>query len=80
MKIKLLAFGISRDILGGAEKEFEWEGEQTVLGLKKALMDAYPDFLDLASLRIAVNEAYATDEQTIQATDEIVLIPPVSGG
>ncbi|MEO0900310.1 MAG: MoaD/ThiS family protein [Bacteroidota bacterium] len=80
MRIKLLAFGIARDIIGGTEKDFNWTGEATVGGLKEALLKEFPAFVDLASLRIAVNEAYAEDETPISTSDEIVLIPPVSGG
>lgn len=80
MKINLLAFGIARDILGGSTMEFEWEGEAKVGKLKEELQAKYPAFIDLASLRIAVNESYATDEQSIEEGDEIVIIPPVSGG
>ncbi|MEX0314736.1 MAG: MoaD/ThiS family protein, partial [Allomuricauda sp.] len=32
------------------------------------------------SLAIAVNNNYATDEESIDSYDEIALIPPVSGG
>jgi molybdopterin synthase sulfur carrier subunit len=44
------------------------------------LIEKYPSFQKLSSLRIAVNEEYAEDHTEIKETDEIVLIPPVSGG
>lgn len=80
MKINLLAFGIAREIIGSGEMEFYLEGEARVGKLKEALQARYPAFTDLASLKIAVNEAYARDEQQINEGDEIVIIPPVSGG
>jgi molybdopterin synthase sulfur carrier subunit len=40
----------------------------------------YPPLKELASYMIAVNNNYASDTQTILSTDEIALIPPVSGG
>ena len=48
--------------------------------LKIKLLDIYPAFSNLNSLAIALNEAYAQDTQEIKEKDEIVLIPPVSGG
>jgi molybdopterin converting factor subunit 1 len=80
MKIKLLCFGITRDILGQFEKEIELEPQATVRVLKDFLHENYPDFSKLKSLRIALNEEYAEDEQVLSPNDEIVLIPPVSGG
>ncbi len=48
--------------------------------LKSKLLDTYPDFSKLKSLRIAVNEAYGNEELVLTERDEVVLIPPVSGG
>lgn len=79
MKYTLKAFGVTKDILGGKEITFEMEG-QKVGDLKRALIARYPDIESLNSLFIAVNNAYATDEATIAESDEIALIPPVSGG
>lgn len=80
MKIKLLCFGITRDILGGFEKEIELPEGASVAFLKHKLTQDFPDFGKLTSLRIAVNEEYGNEEQVITERDEIVLIPPVSGG
>ena len=52
----------------------------TVLILKKAVLNAYPQFEKLNSLAIAVNNEYADDDLIITPQDEVVLIPPVSGG
>ena len=80
MKVKLIAFGIARDILGGKSVEIAFPGPHTVQGLLDTLNDRYPDFDKLASLKVAVNTEYASPSQEIHPTDEIVLIPPVSGG
>ncbi len=79
MKYTLIAFGITKDILGGKEITFEMEG-QKVGDLKRALITRYPDIESLNSLFIAVNSAYAQDDVIIAESDEIALIPPVSGG
>ena len=80
MHIKLKAFGIARDILGGGEVDFQWEGRADVTTLQKALLVQYPRFQNVASIKIAVNEAYGLPDQLIGPEDEIVVIPPVSGG
>lgn len=80
MEIELIAFGITKDILGGRTVSFSWEGPQTVGGLLTALSERYAQLSDLASLKVAINEEYATLETPIRPTDEVVLIPPVSGG
>jgi len=78
--MKILTFGIAKDIVGGPEMELPYEEGMTVLALKKAVLDAYPQFEKLNSLAIAVNNEYADDDLQIQQDDEVVLIPPVSGG
>ncbi|WP_306643799.1 MoaD/ThiS family protein [Sanyastnella coralliicola] len=77
--MKVIAFGIAKEIIGQQYLNLE-EQPSNVLELKKQLLARYPGFLELASLRIAVNEAYAEDDHLLNTTDEIVIIPPVSGG
>lgn len=72
-------FGISRDILGGREVELEIDGN-SVADLRSTLLLKFPQVKKLNSLFIAVNREYAADDQLLTLTDEIALIPPVSGG
>ncbi|HYC85176.1 MAG TPA: MoaD/ThiS family protein [Chryseosolibacter sp.] len=78
-KYKVKAFGITKDIVGGKETVVELEG-QTVAALRNELQKKYPGLVELRSLLIAVNNAYADDLSAISEHDEIALIPPVSGG
>lgn len=80
MRIKILAFGITKDITGAKEFHFDIKTGATSADLKAALLDQYPSLLQLSSLAIAINGTYAAEEVAIQEQDEIVLIPPVSGG
>ena len=80
MQINVLAFGIARDILGASEVNYEISEEISVGDLKEQLMKKYPDFEKLRHLAIAVNTEYVQDDLIIQENDEIVIIPPVSGG
>lgn len=80
MKLKILAFGIVKDIFGASEKEFEVKDGLKASQLKDLLEKDFPHFLQLKSYFIAINEEYAEDDQIIVSTDEIAIIPPVSGG
>jgi len=79
MRYTLKTFGITRDILGGKEVAFEMNGVK-VAELKSELMNRFPEMKTLNSLFIAVNNTYADDDLSISESDEIALIPPVSGG
>jgi molybdopterin converting factor subunit 1 len=79
VKVKVKAFGISRDIMGEREVELEMAGD-TVAHLRQALGKNYPSLMRLTSLLIAVNQQYAKDTTPLHERDEIALIPPVSGG
>jgi molybdopterin converting factor subunit 1 len=78
-KLKLKIFGAARDIMGGREIEIEING-QTVGELRQTLFNQYPSLKQLNSLLLAVNQKYASDETFIHESDEIAVIPPVSGG
>jgi sulfur-carrier protein len=78
-RFKVKAFGITKEIIGARESVVELEAA-TVEELKNFLFTKYPKLSGLKSLFIAVNQNYAEDDQTIAETDEIALIPPVSGG
>lgn len=78
MRIRVKAYGIASDI-AGRSFELQVDGD-TVGDVRKALFSAYPAMGNLASLLIAVNEAYAGDNVRVDPGDEVVLIPPVSGG
>ncbi len=78
-RYKIKAFGVTRDILGARENIVESEA-QTVAELRQELALRYPRLAALKSLMLAVNSAYAEEGARIGESDEIALIPPVSGG
>lgn len=80
MNLKILCFGITRDIIGQFEYKTSLPANATVADLKEQLSGQFPAFGQLKSLRIALNETYAEDPMVLKENDEIVLIPPVSGG
>ncbi len=80
MQVNILAFGITKDILGKTLVNIDIPEGSSVKQLKEKLIVTYPKMEELTSLLIAVNEEYGDELQIIQAGDEIALIPPVSGG
>jgi molybdopterin synthase catalytic subunit len=49
--------------------------------LKQALTDRYPELEELIRISfVACNHAYADDTASVKASDELALLPPVSGG
>lgn len=80
MIIKLLAFGIAKDIIGGQSLELEVNPDSTVENIKEQLITRFPEFSKLKSLKLAVNGEYVEDQLMVRAQDEVVIIPPVSGG
>jgi molybdopterin synthase sulfur carrier subunit len=80
MKIKILAFGIAKDIFGGPSVCLELANDSTVYNLQYALEQQFPRLEQLRSYMLAVNNEYALPGDTIHERDEIAVIPPVSGG
>jgi molybdopterin converting factor small subunit len=80
MKIELLSFGIARDIIGASKTTIDLHGSVSIADLKKALESRYPEFTALASLKFAVGEEYRNDSYDLKEGQEVVIIPPVSGG
>ncbi|NER11277.1 molybdopterin synthase catalytic subunit/molybdopterin synthase sulfur carrier subunit [Muriicola jejuensis] len=81
--MKILLFGITRDITGKAELELSEKTAsalRNVKDLREFIIGEYPELKSLSSMAIAVNNEYATGETGIGQEDEIALIPPVSGG
>ena len=80
MKIKLLLFGITRDLLNANELSFEVLENINVGDLKKELRSKYPQVKNISSYAIAINESYANDNVKLREKDVVAIIPPVSGG
>lgn len=81
MKVKLLFFASSRNIIG--EKELNWDISKdcTVGDIKKELRLQYPTFIKTEkTLSIAVNAEYVEESTVLFDGDEVAFIPPVSGG
>lgn len=80
MKVQILFFGITTDLLGASNLEIEVVEASTVANLKSLLKEKYPQLKNIASYAIAVNESYAVENLVLEENDVVAIIPPVSGG
>lgn len=80
MQIKIISYGIAKDIVGTSLLDMDVPDGATVKDVRDRLLSKYPSFIKLKSLRFAVNEDYQSDDYTLSGKDEVVIIPPVSGG
>ena len=81
MKIKVKFFAILRERAGTAKITKEIGDGTTVGELWQALQQDYPK-LNVAGIRLlyAVNQNYVSPDAKLNDQDEVVFIPPVSGG
>jgi len=80
MNIKILFFGIIRDLIGKNSLEFKMDDNTTILNLKESLLKEYDKLNDFSNFSIAVNEEYVETNYILKNNDVVALIPPVSGG
>jgi molybdopterin synthase sulfur carrier subunit len=80
MKLNLLLFGVTRDMIGKSPLTCEVPAGTSSSQLLDHLHQRYPALKDLRSVVLAVNNEYGQSEQILNENDEIALIPPVSGG
>jgi len=80
MKIQILFFGITTDLIGTSTLNLELTKGISVANFKDLLKEKYPQLANINSYAIAVNETYATDALILEERDTIAIIPPVSGG
>lgn len=81
MLVKLRLFGSLRERAGRSEQSLELPTGATAESAWDALVAATPELAPRrASLGVAVNRVYASFETGLKDGDEVVFIPPVSGG
>lgn len=80
MKITVLFFGISSDLIEENQLEVTLEKAMSVADFKDYLQEKYSSLDKINTYAIAVNESYATNDVMIKANDVVAIIPPVSGG
>lgn len=79
MKLKIKYFAAMRDYCGKSEEVVDSQAS-TPQELLDEIMQRYTISLDRDSLKVAVNENYASFDTLLCEMDTIVYIPPVAGG
>ncbi|MGB6973396.1 MAG: molybdenum cofactor biosynthesis protein MoaE [Terracidiphilus sp.] len=79
MRVRVLAFGMLKDSLGGAERAVELPEGATVGDLLDRMQAADGAPL-LRGIAVSVNAEYARAGEILHEGDEVGLLPPVSGG
>jgi molybdopterin synthase sulfur carrier subunit len=80
MNLKIVSFGIAKDIIGSKQMHITVDDVHTAGDLKSELTKRFPDFEKLVKFSFAINEEYQDDHFQLTDGDEVVVIPPVSGG
>jgi molybdopterin converting factor subunit 1 len=81
MNVRVKLFAVAKQRVGQSEIDVELPAAATVRQLRGAIVEQYPPLADvLAHARLAVNSEYAADSALVSPTDEVGIIPPVSGG
>jgi molybdopterin converting factor subunit 1 len=81
MIVKVLLFAKLRELAGADTLRIELPLVSTVADLRIAIATTWPALAALlAKSAIAINQDFAQDTLILKHTDEIALIPPVSGG
>lgn len=81
MRVRILFFGMLKDIIGKASDEIDLPDGASVADVLKRYESQIPRFKQsLGSLAMAVNQQYAGPDTKLRADDEVALLPPVSGG
>ncbi len=87
--IRIKLFASAKEIVGGGNSEitleFREETKITFTELRKRILQTYPKlaqipFVFAINYKIADESTTNTDNTTITSSDEIALLPPISGG
>ena len=81
MSVRVLLFAQLRGLFGADELVVSLPGGSTGRDMMRWFVQRNPKVEDLLSVsRLAVNGEYVSLEQVLKDRDEVVIIPPVSGG
>ncbi|MEK6600836.1 MAG: molybdopterin converting factor subunit 1 [Candidatus Binatota bacterium] len=81
MKVKVKFFAILRERVGTGEITKEIREGSTIGELWESLKKEYPKLAPVEMrLLYAVNQNYVSADHVLKEKDEVVFVPPVSGG
>lgn len=80
-QIQVRLFARAKELANSERISVESTGEMSVAELRLALAEQYPQLEPLSGqLLIAIDNAYAAEEQVVRPQQEVACFPPVSGG
>jgi molybdopterin synthase catalytic subunit len=81
MRVRVLFFGVLKEIVGKAEDGIDLPSDASVSDLLACYEIQIPRLKEsLSSLAVAVNQQYVGPRTKLRPDDEVALLPPVSGG
>lgn len=81
MHVRVLFFGMLKDLVGKSEDSIDLRDGASVRDVLAQYGSRFPRFeQSLNSIAVAVNQKYASSDTRLEPSDEIALLPPVSGG
>ncbi len=81
MKVNVKFFALYRELVGLRETQADLPQGSTALDLWQLYAASHPQLApNLPHTKFAVNGQYTTPETVLKEGDEVVFIPPVSGG
>ena len=81
MKIRLKYHSMLASQLGRRTEQLDIPGDSTIAELREILLLRYPMYQSMIRVSlISLNGSYVKPESQLRETDEVVLLPPISGG
>ena len=79
MKVNVLFFGATADVVGNREVEFDFANGTKSDSAFQQVVEKFPKLAE-HSLLFALNQEYINDAVTISENDELAIFTAVSGG
>lgn len=81
MRVRVLFFGVLKDIVGTPEECLDIKSNSTVASLFETYLERFETLRDKRpSILFARNREFATPDTALAENDEVAFLPPVSGG
>lgn len=81
IQVNVKFFAAPREALGTGEMTLSIPASATVQDLLNILVERHPSLREyMASLSVAVNRTYVSEETNLQDGDEVACLPPMAGG
>ncbi len=81
MRVKVLFFGVLKDIIGASEESLEIAPNSTLASLFENYSERFETLRDKRpSILFARNREFTTADTVLADNDEVAFLPPVSGG